>query len=297
MRRLAVQIARLTGDAWRATRDGGLSAYDRVVEFATSTALQSRGGNNSAAAAEKLAESRVATVPDGVRVYAVGDVHGRADLLKRLMEKIRADAADLAPGEEARLIFLGDYVDRGFQSKEVIDLLLSDAMDGFTPVFLKGNHESAFLEFLGDASFGPEWAKFGGAETLTSYGIRPPRSKTFAEEWTDVRDQLNEVLPLEHRNFLVSLEIAASVGDYVFVHAGLRPGKPIEEQVEQDILWIRDTFLNDKSAFDQVVVHGHTPITAPYRDHRRIGVDTGAYLSGTLTAARLSGADVSFIST
>lgn len=245
----------------------------------------------------KAIEARQAAVPDDLRIYAIGDVHGRADLLKRLMLNIREDAGDLEEGKRAVLVFLGDYVDRGFQSKEVIDYLLSEELEGFETIFLKGNHEAAFLEFMSDPAFGPQWAKFGGSETLTSYGIRPPRAHTAASDWNEACQRLNEVLPVSHRSFLQTLAPSVVIGDYAFVHAGMRPGRPIEEQTEDDLLWIRDSFLNDKTEFEQVVVHGHTPIPAPHRDHRRIGVDTGAYLSGKLTAARLDGTSVDFIST
>ncbi len=245
----------------------------------------------------KAIEARQASVPADLRVYAIGDVHGRADLLKRLMLSIREDASDLEEGRRAVLVFLGDYVDRGFQSKEVIDYLLSEELDAFEVVFLKGNHEAAFLEFMSDPAFGPQWAKFGGSETLTSYGIRPPRAQTAAADWSEACRRLNEALPTSHRGFLQTLAPSVVIGDYAFVHAGMRPGRPIEEQTEDDLLWIRDSFLNDKSEFEQVVVHGHTPIPAPHRDHRRIGVDTGAYLSGKLTAVRLDGTSVDFIST
>ncbi|MEM9739347.1 MAG: metallophosphoesterase family protein [Pseudomonadota bacterium] len=235
-------------------------------------------------------------VPQDTRVYAIGDIHGRADLLYKLMELIHED---VAAGDETRvvLIFLGDYVDRGFQSKDVIDFLLSDALDQYETYFLKGNHEAAFETFLSDSTFGPQWARFGGAETLMSYGIQPPRAKTQSGEWDAVCSRLNDALPSQHRSFLSSLSLYATLGDYVFVHAGLRPGQPLENQTEKDILWIREEFLKDEGAFDRVVVHGHTPISVPHHDFRRIGVDTGAYLTGKLSAACLVGNRVSFLTT
>ncbi|MEO0713241.1 MAG: metallophosphoesterase family protein [Pseudomonadota bacterium] len=296
MSRRTSQLSDIMYGAWRAVMDRVYAVYDKVSGAIAAIELETRADGPSAAQ-EKAAQERRSSVPEGMRVYAVGDIHGRADLLKRLMETIRADAALRAEGERAILVFLGDYVDRGFQSKDVIDYLLSDSLADFEVVFLKGNHEAAFLEFLSDPAFGPEWARFGGAETLTSYGIRPPRTRTQMEEWTAACEALNEKLPAEHRNFLAQLDQHVVIGDYVFVHAGLRPGRALEDQVDDDVLWIRDTFLNDNGTFDQVVVHGHTPISAPYRDHRRIGVDTGAYLSGKLTAVRLMGEDINFVST
>ena len=241
--------------------------------------------------------ARGASAPENVCIYAIGDVHGRADLLKRLADTIQADADTLPEHYSKVVVFLGDYVDRGFQSRQVIDFLIGDSFDGFAKVFLKGNHEAAFLEFLSNPSFGPQWARFGGAETVISYGIRPPRARTDVDEWTAVSDQLNKELPDEHRSFLQQLDLSVVIGDYAFVHAGMRPGRPIEEQTEEDLLWIRDGFLSDRSDFEQVIVHGHTPISAPYTDRRRIGVDTGAYMSGKLTAVKLAGTEVEFLST
>ena len=238
-----------------------------------------------------------ALVPPGRRVYAVGDIHGRADLLNRLVDTILEDIA--RGGFEGRpiLIFLGDYIDRGFQSKDVIDILLGEKMSRFETYFLKGNHEAAMLQFLRDPSIGPRWSEFGGAETLVSYGVRPPRMRTSMDEWALASQQLNDVLPPEHLRFLTGLDISVRVGDYVFVHAGVRPGVPLDQQTEYDMLWIRDEFLSDGRALGAVVVHGHTPASKPHRDSRRVGIDTGAYLSGKLTAARFEHDAVEFIST
>ncbi len=238
-----------------------------------------------------------ALVPTGRRVYAVGDIHGRADLLVQLMQDLHEDVA--RGGFEGRpiLVFLGDYIDRGFKSKDVIDVLLGDTMSPFETYFLKGNHEAAMLQFLTDPSIGPRWAEFGGAETLVSYGVRPPRTRTSAEEWAAASEALNEVLPPEHFHFLSNLDLSVRIGDYVFVHAGVRPGVPLDQQTEYDLLWIREDFLDDRRPLGAVIVHGHTPATRPYRDSRRIGVDTGAYLSGRLTAARFEHDGVEFIST
>jgi serine/threonine protein phosphatase 1 len=239
----------------------------------------------------------VAKVPAGRRVYAIGDVHGRADLLVRLMKHLNEEVS--RGGFEGRpiLVLLGDYVDRGFQSREVIDVLLGELMSPFETYFLKGNHEAAMLQFLSDPGIGPRWAEYGGAETLVSYGVRPPRSRTSLQEWEQASAELQSRLPDLHRHFLLNLDLSVRIGDYVFVHAGARPGVALEEQREQDLLWIRDEFLEDRGHFGAVIVHGHTPAAQPYRDSRRIGVDTGAYLSGRLTAVRLEGERVDFIST
>jgi len=238
-----------------------------------------------------------ARIPDGRRVYAIGDVHGRADLLRKLLDSIHRDATNGSYKGKPVLVLLGDYVDRGMHSKEVIDLLLSKAMSPFETHFLKGNHESAMLEFLTDPSIGPRWAEYGGRETLASYGVRPPRSRTSQEDWATASDELKRALPPEHLHFLRSLELSVQIGDYLFVHAGIRPGVEIEHQSEHDLLWIRDDFLNDARPLGPVVVHGHTPGPRPHRDYRRIGLDTGAYLSGKLTAARFEHDRVEFLST
>ena len=238
-----------------------------------------------------------ARVPAGRRVYAVGDIHGRADLLVKLLEELRADVE--RGGFEGRpiLVFLGDYVDRGFQSKDVLDILLGDMMSPFETYFLKGNHEAAMLQFLTDPTIGPRWAEFGGIETLVSYGVRPPRTRTSREQWQQASDELNAALPAEHLDFLNHLDLSVRIGDYVFVHAGVRPGVPLDQQTEYDLLWIREEFLADRRPLGAVIVHGHTPAPMPHHDSRRIGLDTGAYLSGKLTAARFEHDRVAFIST
>lgn len=238
-----------------------------------------------------------ALVPTGRRVYAVGDVHGRADLLVRLLQDLHADIA--RGGFEGRpiLVMLGDYVDRGFQSKDVIDVLMGELMSPFETYFLKGNHEAAMLQFMTDPSIGPRWAEFGGVETLVSYGVRPPRTRTSQDEWAAASEALNKAMPSEHLQFLTNLDLSVRIGDYLFVHAGVRPGVPLDQQTERDLLWIRDEFLADGRALGAVIVHGHTPTRTPHKDSRRIGVDTGAYLSGRLTAARFEHDGVEFIST
>ena len=283
-----VQGARAAVDAVGGAIAAGI---DRVVGLAAGRRPQ------KSAPRPVLTPGFVATVPPGRRVYAIGDVHGRADLLIRLMKHLNEEVG--RGGFEGRpiLVFLGDYVDRGFQSREVIDVLLGSLMSPFETYFLKGNHEAAMLQFLSDPGIGPRWAEYGGAETLVSYGIKPPRSRTSLQEWEQASAELQSRLPDRHRHFLLNLDLSVRIGDYVFVHAGARPGVALEDQREQDLLWIRDEFLEDRGHFGAVIVHGHTPAAQPYRDSRRIGVDTGAYLSGRLTAVRLEGDRVDFIST
>ena len=290
-------------DVWDDVRRVVADRYFRVQDRVSNRVRSIRDVNlesNGAADSEvlEIVEPPESRVPEGVTVYAVGDIHGRADLLKKLQVMIMNDAEKQTdPNHRHAIVFLGDYVDRGFQSREVIDLLTADFCPGFEARFLKGNHEEALLAFLMDCSKGPRWAEYGGVETLISYGVQPPRSRERLDDWEQARLELTERMPSEHRYFLEQLELCLVLGDYAFVHAGLRPGKSLEEQTEKDILWIRDDFLNDERPFENIVVHGHSPINIPHRDFRRIGVDTGAYMSGRLTAVRLSGDDVSFIMT
>ncbi len=255
------------------------------------------GGGPRSLTKQVLIPGPPALVPPGRRVYAVGDVHGRADLLVRLLKDLHEDIG--RGGFEGRpiLVMLGDYIDRGFQSKDVIDVLMGELMSPFETYFLKGNHEAAMLQFLTDPTIGPRWSEFGGAETLVSYGVRPPRTRTSADEWRTASEALNQALPPEHLNFLSNLDLSVRIGDYVFVHAGVRPGVPLDQQTEYDLLWIREEFLSDSRALGAVIVHGHTPTTLPHKDSRRVGIDTGAYLSGRLTAARFEHDSVEFIST
>lgn len=268
--------------------------------------------NNPPAEAElepspPAAALRTTRAPDGVCLYAVGDIHGRMDLLQRLVELIDADAQTLPPGVKPQIVFLGDYIDRGLQSRDVIDYFASGALDRFDPVFLLGNHEEALLRFLDEVGFGTQWTRFGGAETLYSYGLAPPNTRASLrshEDMAKVRDAWNRVwnefrarLPESHLNFLQSLKPVHVAGDYLFVHAGLRPGINLNEQTQRDMLWIREEFLEDPAPFDYLVVHGHTPEDAIYHDGRRIGLDTGAFLTGRLSAARLFGTEVAFLHT
>ena len=241
------------------------------------------------------------TRPDGplleadARVDAIGDVHGRADLLERLLDKIEADISGVEG--KAHLVFLGDYIDRGLQSRQVIEILLSNRLEPFETHFLKGNHEDALLSFLSDPGFGPKWAAYGGRETLVSYGVRPPRSLSLNSEWEKAHDAFLKAIPNVHQKFLMTLPTSVRIGGYGFAHAGLRPGKTFADQSDEDLMWIRDEFLGGKSTFDVMVVHGHTPVDQPHSDHRRINVDTGAYFTGRLTAAKLTGTTVEFIAT
>ncbi|HEY3797694.1 MAG TPA: metallophosphoesterase family protein [Caulobacteraceae bacterium] len=228
----------------------------------------------------------------GRTVYAIGDIHGRLDQLEPLIGQIVDDAPPRGSELPPALIFVGDYVDRGPDSKGVIDRVLAlIAEDRFEVRTLKGNHEEAMLAFLANPEFGPAWFEHGGAQTLASYGVAPPVRRTDSADWNRARDELSERLPPSHRAFLQDLELLAAYGDYAFVHAGVRPGVPIAAQREQDLLWIREPFLSEARPFEKVIVHGHTPSVEPFLGRYRIGIDTGAYATGVLTAIRIDGAE------
>lgn len=230
-------------------------------------------------------------VPSGTTVWAVGDVHGRLDLLARLIEAIQTDSAATASARKV-VIFLGDYIDRGPQSRGVVQHLASLPRDGEIEWrFLKGNHEATMLEFMDDSTAGSRWCEYGGEATLQSYGLRPPQLKHRPDAWAHLSADLQHKVTDAERAFLENLELSVSVGDYFFTHAGALPGEPLNQQSEKDLMWIRGAFLHSDVDFEQVVVHGHTPRTNVYSDHRRIGIDTKAYESGVLTALRLAGTE------
>ncbi len=232
----------------------------------------------------------------GRTIYAIGDVHGRLDLLDPLIESIRSDALASRGSTRPAIIFLGDYVDRGVSSRGVIDRLIGLGADAdFDVKALRGNHEEALLTFLEDATFGPAWCEHGGAQTLSSYGVQPPIPRAGETDWEAIRLAFIEALPTAHRRFFEDLELFAVHGDYVFVHAGLRPGVPLDRQNPRDLLWIRQPFLDWAGSFDRVVVHGHTAADAAFLGPHRIGIDTGAYATGVLTAVRLEAANCRFI--
>jgi serine/threonine protein phosphatase 1 len=226
---------------------------------------------------------------DGRVVYAIGDVHGRADLLEPLLDAVLTDAASASL---PMVIGLGDYVDRGPDSRRVIDLLVDLSRQPAVEVrCLRGNHEQALLDFLANAEVGPGWARHGGADTLRSYGVAATEPHADRSAWRDTRDAFDDALPGAHRAFLESTRFCLVSGDYFFSHAGARPDAPLNEQAPQDLMWIRETFLADARPLEKMMVHGHSPAETVHLDHRRIGLDTGAYASGLLCACRFDGPD------
>ncbi|HEY3917053.1 MAG TPA: metallophosphoesterase family protein [Stellaceae bacterium] len=242
------------------------------------------------------AEPARRAAPADSRIYAVGDIHGSLVPLRLLRDAIR-DHAAAHPIERKCLIYLGDYVDRGFDSRAVLDLLINEPLAGFEHVYLKGNHEDGMLRFLADGSNALFWVAYGGIATMFSYGVKPPDPATDDAEVRRARQELAEKLPSAHLDFLTHLQRYRIEGDYLFVHAGIRPGVPLEEQREEDLLWIRDDFLHSQQEFGKLVVHGHSITRQPDIQFNRIGIDTGAFASGTLTCLVLEGTKQDLIST
>jgi serine/threonine protein phosphatase 1 len=233
-----------------------------------------------------------ASAPSGTRIYAIGDIHGRLDLLMRLSNRLGEDMT-ANPCENVTIVLLGDYVDRGPDSAGVIDWI----MDGGLPapyLALRGNHEATLLNFLDDVSVLDEWRRFGGLETLGSYGVdvrEPMRGRGYSE----AQARFREALPSTHLDFYHDTKLSWSAGDYFFCHAGVKPGVPLALQQEYDLLWIRDEFNLYRGSFEKIVVHGHTPVDAPESLPNRINVDTGAYATDVLTAVALERDDRRFI--
>ena len=236
------------------------------------------------------------TGPDGYRAYAIGDIHGRLDLLDELLAKIEADIA-VRRRRENLLIFLGDLIDRGPDSAAVVERLRTYKPAEATTVFLGGNHEEVMLRVLAGEQGGllANWLKFGGAECLMSYGLNPNALalKTEATALTAIKASV----PQAHADFLASFADTFRFGDYLFVHAGIRPGLGIAEQSQTDLRWIREPFLDDTKDHGFVVVHGHTISSKVDERGNRIGLDTGAYRTGILTALGVEGNDRWFLDT
>ncbi len=235
-------------------------------------------------------------IPQGSRIYAVGDIHGRCDLLDRLHDLIIADAR-AHPAARQLVVYLGDYLDRGYQSREVIDCLLDRPLEGFEVIHLRGNHEQRMLDFLEDSGIGLNWLMIGGDATLYSYGVsKAPRAGRL-DDLDTVRRAFRDALPQSHLDFCRGLESYHVEGDYLFVHAGVRPGVALAAQEVRDMLWIRDEFLNSATDHGKIVVHGHSIVDAPETRANRIAIDTGAFATGRLTCLVLDGEARAFLGT
>lgn len=232
--------------------------------------------------------------PEGECAYVIGDVHGCFNEMKALLAKIEQDAAQHSL--ESRIVFLGDLIDRGPDSRRVVDFLMNYKPKGIKLSFLKGNHEEVFLKVLDGSSDAIEaWFTFGGKSCVRSYGV-DNLGRILMDPDGIYYDLLKRV-PKSHIAFLKSFEDYEVFGDYLFVHAGIRPGVKFEDQKVKDFRWIRKEFLQSKKPLPYKVVHGHTIVDAPETHDYRIAVDTGCHDSGVLTAARLIEDRVDFIQT
>jgi serine/threonine protein phosphatase 1 len=233
--------------------------------------------------------------PRGRRAYAIGDVHGCLDLLDRLLSRIESEI-EADPHPKTSIVFLGDVVDRGPASAEVIERLRTYTNPHATAHFIMGNHEEVMLRVIdGEADMLPSWLRFGGSATLRSYGLDP---RTLAKQpKEEVVAVIRDTIPDTHREFLASFADSISFGDYLFVHAGIRPGVDLAEQSQSDLRWIRDPFLDDLTDHGFIVVHGHTISNNVDVTSNRIGIDTGAYSTGVLTALAIEGSRRWFVQT
>lgn len=226
-----------------------------------------------------------ARTPEGMRLYAIGDVHGCLDALKRVHDEIASDLAK-RPAQDWRVIHVGDYIDRGPENRAVIDYLIGKSAEDPHMIFLMGNHDEMFLASIeGNASLARVWISNGGDETLAEYGVG---IDIFADRFRDDLPILPEVPP-SHVDFLRSLELMVRYGDYAFVHAGVEFGVPLSGQTRQALLWMREPFLDRDDELEAVIVHGHTPRRNVEVRRNRIGIDTGAVFGNRLTCLVLEG--------
>ncbi|MDN5926841.1 MAG: serine/threonine protein phosphatase [Hyphomicrobiales bacterium] len=228
---------------------------------------------------------RIAVEIDDIVVYAIGDVHGCLGELLELEAMIVADSAGLPAGK--LIVMLGDYVDRGPSSAQVLDHLTAPPPDGFERLCLAGNHEIAMLDYLEGRISRGEWLRMGASPTLTSYGMDYERLKAIYGIDGDIDGMIRATIPSSHRSFLHSLPMMATGGRIVFVHAGIRPERSLDQQTDMDLVTIRSGFFDQAHLLRNYVVHGHTPVDRPARDGKRINIDTGAYYSGRLSAVRI----------
>jgi serine/threonine protein phosphatase 1 len=234
------------------------------------------------------------SVPPGLRIYVVGDIHGRLDLLDELLSRIDADIV-ARPTSRSVHVFLGDYIDRGTSSRETIGRLieLGKARDC---VYLKGNHELIALKCLSDRNLFDQWMRLGGVETLMSYGVSPGQAAS-GKTIVELQAAFHNALPQAHLRFFRDLRPSFSCGDFFFAHAGVRPGVDLSRQIEADLLWIRDDFLSSDADFGKIIVHGHTPAREVEVGSNRINIDTGAFATGRLTCLVIEDSSLSVIDT
>jgi len=234
------------------------------------------------------------SLPAGLRIYAIGDIHGRLDLLDKLLALINDDLVQ-RPSLRPVYVFLGDYIDRGSSSRETIDRLIQCAESSET-VLLKGNHEEIAIRCLSDRNLFDQWIRLGGLETLVSYGVHPePGAK--GKKIVELQAAFHSALPQMHFRFFRDLKNSFSCGDFFFTHAGVKPNVELSNQKSSDLLWIREEFLSSNCDFGKIIVHGHTPTRAIEVRPNRINIDTGAFSTGRLTCLVLEGDSLSVIDT
>lgn len=226
--------------------------------------------------------------PAGMRIFAIGDIHGRFDLLEAMHDRILQDI-ESNPPDDWRIVYLGDYCDRGPDTRGVIDHLVARTQDDARVVTLRGNHDQSFLDFLGVGDRIRLFERYGGFETAASYGVTADFASPEAAQAT--KEALVAAMPADHLRFLAKLPLSAEFGDFFFCHAGIRPGVPLAEQQPNDLIWIRERFLNDPRLHPRIIVHGHTPVTEAEIMPNRVDVDTGAYYSGLLSALVIEGGE------
>ena len=236
--------------------------------------------------------------PSDTVIYAIGDIHGRSDLLAAIFAQIVIDAARRKTRRRV-VVSLGDYVSRGANSRRVIEMLMEAPPEGFERVTLKGNHEDLLLRYLdGELDAGKHWFDYNGQDMLASYGVEiPDRRARDDASMALARWRFEAALPPPHLKFFRSLRVRHQEGDYCFVHGGVRPGIPLAQQSDHDCMWIRKAFLDSEAEHGAVVVHGHSISDQPEVKRNRIGIDTGAYRSGVLTCLVLEGTTRSFLQT
>ena len=230
---------------------------------------------------------------EGLRIYAIGDVHGRADLLEQLFALIDDDLKRRPPARAIH-VMLGDYVDRGPASRAVIDLILARA-ERHEFVALKGNHDALLLQAIDDPTAMGDWLMMHGIETLASYGLTS--ANVAGSRLSDLGRAFGSALPESHRKFFRELKSSYTCGDFFFVHAGVRPGIDLSRQTEEDLIWIRQEFLRYGGDFGKIVVHGHSRVRDVEYYANRIAIDTAAYATGKLTALVIEGRSLRVIDT
>jgi len=234
---------------------------------------------------KRLISAPLSRIEKGKRIYAIGDIHGKLSLLQKLCDKIHKDID--SHDDDIKIIFLGDYIDRGEDSKNVINLIISLIEADIDVIPLMGNHEKSLLNFLENGDQHSEWLMWGGSETLKSYGVVFEDENGKPYSFNELSTQLAGLMPESHKEFFKNLKLYHEEDDYIFVHAGVRPDRTLEEQEENDLLRIRRDFIQHNHKIDKTIVFGHTTFEEPHEGKRKIGVDTGAYLTGRLTAVAL----------